>query len=183
MRTFPIQSRWVPRSTINVVYASQPLCSLPWRQLIPPNPPHQSPALRQVLPLLPFVGIGHQRFPKVKSCSWAQRAVPGLTHLSPALFPALCSALHITAEGKIQIASPRWILWKLSSSQRTDFIVPILQQTASKRSYLSVFPTWLASWCPLCWDASRPLCNTAQCTPSDKILPYNLFRLTQKIQL
>lgn len=100
MRTFPIQSRWVPRSTINVVYASQPLCSLPWRQLIPPNAPHQSPALRQVLPLLPFVGIGHQHFPKVKSCSWAQTSLS--CSISSSLF---CTAHYRRRENTNCISS------------------------------------------------------------------------------
>jgi len=38
-QTFSTQPRWLPRSAINVVYASQPLCSLPSTQLIPPDSP------------------------------------------------------------------------------------------------------------------------------------------------
>lgn len=93
--------------------------------------PHQSLAFSPVFPL-PFDGTGHQHHPKVKSFFLGSNS-------SFALFQALCSALHVTAEGKTQVEFPHWLPWKLSSSQRTDFIAPTLQR-GSVRSPASSHP-------------------------------------------
>lgn len=105
---------------------------------------------------LPFVGIGHQRFPKVKSCSWAQTSVS--SSISSSLF---CTAHYCRKENTNCISSP--------VSMKAEFILKdrfhCSRPAKSFQWELSwCVPTWLASRCP-CWHASRPLCNLCPMHP------------------
>lgn len=151
-----------PRSTIPVVHASQPLCSLSSTQ-----PMHLIPSQPHFQPQTPVVASPWHRplqLPKAQSRSWA-----------PVLRSQLSALPYCRGE----------------NTNCTSSLVPLKVEFISKDRFHCSPPAPKSSQGQLSWYVP-PGCiltakghpqSTAQCPPSNKILPYNLFCLTQKIKL